>query len=90
MGAYLDSKTIFPCTICGLCCQNISAIEELKSYDLGDGICKYFDVTSNSCTIYNDRPNICKIDKMFESKHRKYFTKEAFYMENTKYCNALR
>jgi Fe-S-cluster containining protein len=27
---------MFPCTSCGLCCPNISKIEELKNYDLGE------------------------------------------------------
>ena len=49
---------MFPCTGCGLCCQNITNIEELKEYDLGNGVCKYFDSISNKCKIYDDRPNI--------------------------------
>jgi len=80
---------VFPCTGCGLCCQNITGIHELKEYDLGNGICKYFDVINNSCEIYDTRPNICQVDKMFEVKYNKYFTKEEFYIVNANSCNKL-
>ena len=80
---------MFPCTACGLCCQHIGQIEELKEFDLGNGICKYFDISTNGCKIYNDRPEICQVEKMFELKYNKYFTKEEFYMLNAKACNDL-
>jgi len=80
---------MFPCTGCGLCCQNITNIKELKEFDLGNGICKYFDYNSRECTIYEYRPNICKVDKMFELVYHKEFTKEEFYIGNAKVCNAL-
>jgi Fe-S-cluster containining protein len=80
---------MFPCTSCGLCCQNISNIKELKNYDLGNGICVYFDHTNYGCKIYDNRPNICSVDKMFQLEYKKYFTKERFYMENAKVCNTL-
>jgi len=80
---------MFPCTSCGLCCQNISTVEELKAFDLGNGVCKYFDTISNKCKIYEDRPQICRVDKMFDIQYSKYFTKEEFYIENAKVCNSL-
>ena len=80
---------MFPCSLCGLCCQNISDIKELELFDLGNGVCRCFDDKNNICTIYNNRPDICKIDKMFDIKYMKYFTKKEFYIENIKICNAL-
>ena len=80
---------IFPCTKCGLCCQNISSIPELKDYDLGTGICKYFDSITNGCEIYENRPLICRVDKMFDLKYHKFFSKNEFYILNAKVCNEL-
>lgn len=80
---------MFPCSGCGLCCQNISNVQELKSYDLGNGVCRYFDMISNSCTIYGSRPDICQVDKMFELVYHKEFSLEAFYIANASVCNAL-
>jgi len=79
----------FPCTGCGLCCQNIATIKELKDFDLGTGVCKYFDSINHSCTIYNNRPQICRVDSMYEAEYNKYFTKEEFYLENAIVCNHL-
>jgi Fe-S-cluster containining protein len=80
---------MFPCTSCGLCCQNISEIEELKNFDLGNGTCKHFNHISNECNIYETRPNICRVDKMFDIKYHQSFTKEEFHMVNAQACNAL-
>ncbi|RLA79444.1 MAG: YkgJ family cysteine cluster protein [Epsilonproteobacteria bacterium] len=80
---------MFPCTSCGLCCKNISQIKELKEFDLENGICKYLDLIDNSCKIYESRPDICRIEKMFDIKYNKYFTKNKYYIENAKVCNEL-
>lgn len=80
---------MFPCTNCGLCCQNITTIDELKDFDLGNGTCKYFNSIDNNCKIYDTRPNICRIDKMYTIKYKKNFTKNNFYIENAKVCNKL-
>jgi len=80
---------MFPCSGCGLCCQNISKIKELKDYNLGNGVCRYFNLQTNECEIYDNRPDICRIDKMFRMHYHKYFTIEEFYIENAKVCNSL-
>jgi len=80
---------MFPCTKCGLCCQHIETIEELKDFDVGNGVCKYFNTIDNSCSIYETRPDICRIDKMYEIKYKYFFTKNDFYIENAKICNKL-
>ena len=67
----------------------ISNIKELKYYDLGNGVCRYLDVINNKCKTYETRPNICRVDKMFDIKYYKYFTQEDFYIENAKTCNNL-
>lgn len=56
----------FPCTKCGVCCKNISHIEALRDFNLGNGTCKFLDVDSNTCKIYHNRPEICNIDSMYE------------------------
>jgi Fe-S-cluster containining protein len=80
---------MFPCTACGLCCQNISTVDELKKFDLGNGTCKHYNIIDNNCKIYDTRPDICRIDKMYEIKYNNYFTKKDFYIENAKVCNQL-
>lgn len=79
----------FPCTKCGLCCKNIAGITELKDFDLGDGVCKYLNQETNTCTIYVNRPKICQIDSMYEFKYKQLYSKEIFYNLNARICNAL-
>lgn len=80
---------MFPCTKCGICCQNISFIDELKDYDMGNGVCKYFNNITKSCAVYESRPDICKIDKMYELKFHTLFTKNEFYKLNAYACNEM-
>lgn len=80
---------MFPCTNCGLCCQNISTVLELKEFDLGNGLCKYFDTINNSCKIYETRPDICRVDKMYDMKYYQDFTKKEFYSLNAEVCNSM-
>jgi len=80
---------MFLCTGCGLCCQNISNIKELLEFDLGNETCKYYNGIDNSCTIYEDRSQICRVDEMYHLKYNKYFSIEKFYLENAKVYNGL-
>ena len=80
---------MFPCTQCGVCCQNIANISELKMFDLGNGVCKYYDVEYKICKIYDNRPTICQIDKMFDLEYHKHFTRKEFYIKNAMACNKL-
>jgi len=80
---------MFPCTKCGLCCQHISGVEELKEFDLGNGVCKYFNYKDNGCKIYKNRPLICRVDEMYEKYYKNLFSRREFYIENAKICNRL-
>ena len=80
---------MFPCSCCGLCCSKIHNVEELKEFDLGNGICKYLDQITNICSVYDNRPDICSIDRMFEKEYKFYFSKDEFYLMNANACNRL-
>ncbi len=60
----------FPCTSCGLCCKNITGIIELIGFDAGNGVCKFLDLETNLCKIYESRPLICRIDEA----HKKLYS----------------
>jgi Fe-S-cluster containining protein len=79
---------MFPCTKCGLCCQNIKGIEQLKDFALESGVCKYYDFDSKECKIYENRPEVCRVDKMYKYYKNKY-SKEEYYKANAKVCNML-
>jgi uncharacterized protein len=77
----------FPCTTCGVCCQHISHLDELKEFDRGDGCCKY--LLGNKCSIYNTRPLICRVDKMFDTFYKQHMTEEEFIYLNLLACKGL-
>ena len=80
---------MFPCSACGLCCQNISLVKELEDFDLGNGTCKYYDAINFKCTIYEKRPAICNVEKMFDLEYHKFFSRNEFYILNANVCNDL-
>lgn len=78
----------FPCNSCGLCCQNISEVEELQKYDNGNGVCIHLD-ENHQCRIYDKRPLICRIDLMFDKVYFQHFTKDEYYYHNALACRKL-
>jgi Fe-S-cluster containining protein len=79
---------MFPCTKCGLCCRNIDTIHELKDFDKGNGICIHL-TEDNLCNIYDERPDICNVEKMFERKYKRLMSKDEYYRLNLEGCKKL-
>jgi hypothetical protein len=61
-----EEKKEFVCSRCGACCRNIHLYEPASYLDRGDGVCKYYNDNDKSCTIYEFRPEICRVDKMYK------------------------
>lgn len=81
---------MFPCDCCGLCCRSLAQSEAYSDLDRGDGICMYFDDITNLCTIYENRPDKCNIDKSYERFFKNSMTLEEYYELNRKACDKLR
>lgn len=79
----------FFCNQCGLCCQKINHVGELKEFDLGNGTCKNLDLESNKCRVYDNRPDICRIDVMYSKHYNRVYEIETFYMLNEQVCKQL-
>ena len=53
---------------CAICCMSVGRFnipawdKEGKVKDRGDGICVHLDTKSLLCTIYEDRPLICRVE----------------------------
>lgn len=72
-----------------MCCKNISHIEALKGFDLGNGVCRFLDIETNSCKIYESRPEICNIDSMYKRHFHALYTYKEFVNLNIEACNAM-
>ena len=84
-----EERKEFVCSKCGACCRNIGYVEEAEFLNRGDGICKYLDEKTNLCTIYDFRPEICRVDKMFK-RYKKQMTWDEYIALNYSSCEYLR
>lgn len=84
----------FNCTGCGACCSRIKKvadlvidIEELRfPYAISEaGKCEKLD-ENNRCSVYDERPLICNIDRMSEYMN---IPIDVFYEMNKKACNEM-
>jgi len=77
----------FLCSQCGACCRNAGKMDGAK-HGLPikeDGSCA--NLINNMCSIYDDRPDICRVDKL----HNKsiFQTKKQYFKQVTKICHDL-
>ena len=79
----------FPCSQCGECCKRVDLLLETASLDRGDGTCMHFDEVLKRCQIYAERPDICRIDRQYETNYRLIMTWEAFVELNQTACKTL-
>ena len=77
---------MFDCTKCGVCCKHIAKI--LPHYDRGDGICWHL-TKDNLCRIYDNRPFICNIDKIYNDLFKGRMELEEFYKITDEACKIL-
>lgn len=80
---------MFPCERCGQCCRNVGRTIFGKFLADNDGICKYLDLNTNLCTIYNSRPLECNVDKYYDLYYKGKKGREEFYSENKLICRQL-
>lgn len=81
---------MFHCNCCGECCKNITLSPIYIILNRGDGICKYLNEKNNLCSIYENRPIECNIDKMYDVYFSKKISKEKYYQLNYYSCKKLK
>lgn len=82
----IDGK-VFKCDQCAECCKHINRIPEMAEYDTGNGTCKY--LSNNKCSIYNERPNICRGEYLYHLCYEGMDV-DTYYDMLHKYCELLR
>ncbi len=81
--------TPFPCNQCGLCCRSVHLSEVTNYLNRGDGTCRHFDDVSRLCQIYAQRPEICRVDKMYQQHYQASVTWGKFVEINIAVCQQL-
>ena len=83
----------FDCSKCGLCCRSLgrNPIFRELGLDPGNGICVFLDQATNLCTIYEDRPLICRVDDLYASSEelREEMSKSEWHKLNKEICEKL-
>lgn len=81
---------MFKCDKCGICCQNLKLSSIYKDLDRGDGICLFYNEKTKLCTIYDKRPVICNIEKIYKLYFLDKIEKNKYYNLNYKACKKLK
>lgn len=79
---------MFRCNQCGACCRNLKLSPLYAELDRGDGVCKY--LWGNLCSIYDERPVLCRVDESFQLFFSDLLTKEEYYRLNHEACDKLK
>lgn len=79
---------MFKCDMCGECCRNLNKSSLYADLDMGDGVCRYLN--GNKCSIYDNRPLLCRIDESYEAFFKDVITIDEYYSLNYEACNILK
>ena len=79
---------MFECDACGHCCRNLNNSPIYSELDRGDGTCKY--LIGDLCSIYENRPLICRVDESYEKFFKDVMSLEEYYKLNCEACIRLK
>lgn len=84
-----SSRSMFPCSQCGLCCQHVNLTSETRFLDRGDGTCRHYDAATKGCAVYTNRPDICRVDRQYDFNYAHLHTWDEFVVLNIEACELL-
>lgn len=79
---------MFVCDKCGGCCRHVNLSPLYERLDRGDGVCKY--LCGNLCSIYDNRPLLCRVDESYERFFKEKLSKEDYYRLNYQACDKIK
>ncbi|MDO5407378.1 MAG: YkgJ family cysteine cluster protein [Eubacteriales bacterium] len=79
---------MFLCDKCGGCCRNLDKSPIYAELDQGNGICRY--LTGNLCSIYENRPLICRVDDCYDLYFKDSMSQEEYYACNHAVCERIK
>lgn len=79
---------VFRCDKCGQCCRNLKKSSLYNSLHNGDGVCRYLE--NNLCSIYEDRPLLCRVDESYKQIFSHLMTYEQYLKLNYDSCENLK
>lgn len=79
---------MFKCDQCGECCRNLQKSPIYNELHNGNGVCRY--LKGNICTIYENRPLLCRVDEYYGLMLKDQLSYEEYLELNYKYCKELK
>lgn len=79
---------MFKCDKCGECCRHLDKSDLYRELDRGDGVCKY--LVQNLCSIYDERPLLCRVDVSYDAYFKSAMTKDEYYRLNYEGCKSIK
>ncbi|MDI3183088.1 MULTISPECIES: YkgJ family cysteine cluster protein [Pseudomonas] len=84
-----DTHPAFACSRCLECCRRVHLLPDTAAMDRGDGVCQHLDELNALCRIYDERPDICRIDRQYVLHYQQAMTWESFVRMNEAGCKQL-
>jgi Fe-S-cluster containining protein len=75
------------CSKCGLCCKHAGQVTGFPEETDEKGCCVH--LKDNKCSIYENRPLICRVDDFYEVVKSKFENKDQYIAMNITVCNTL-
>lgn len=79
---------MFICDQCGECCRHLDRSVVYAELNRGDGVCKY--LVEDKCSIYENRPLLCRVDECYEIYFKDQYTRDEYERINYEVCNLLK
>lgn len=80
----------YKCENCGECCKNWNPARYDRNIVDKNGVCKYLDINTNLCTIYDTRPDFCRVDVQYEKCLKDKINWEEYIRLTKLGCDVLR
>lgn len=77
----MENYLPYPCERCGSCCRHVDLLDEMKTFDRGDGVCKHL-TADNLCEIYSKRPPLCNGEFIYKNFYSDMSVKEFHRLMN--------
>ncbi|MGL5673607.1 MAG: YkgJ family cysteine cluster protein [Plesiomonas shigelloides] len=79
----------FPCTACGQCCRRVNKNTLTVFLDRGDGVCRHFNEQNHLCSIYSERPLVCRVEDYYRVHLAELISWDNFVKINVDICREL-
>lgn len=79
---------MFVCDKCGACCRHLDMSPLYNELNRGDGVCKF--LRENLCSIYENRPLLCRVDESYDAFFLETMSKDEYNRLNYEACDKLK